>query len=707
VIGYISFAAAVILVRGITASNPAAILAAVALVGLTNAFIRPVFLALIQPFGFLAIAVFGTLLQVAVFFAVGLLPGIDVVDATAAVEGAVIFSVVNIIVSWLVAVRDEESYFGHLIRLLIREHAGAVPDDGLGVVFLQIDGLSDPILLHQVRAGRVPTMSRWIRSGSHRLTPWECQLPSQTSASQAGILHGANDGIPAFRWYEKSIGRLFVSNRPADAAEVEARISNGHGLLADGGTSIGNVFSGDASENILTISRLEGPGGPTRALGPSRSWVYFFSSPFAFARALFLSLGEAGKEVWQARRQAAQGIEPRIQRGGWYPLARAATNVLLRQVTIALIIERMLRGVRVIYADLEDYDEIAHHAGPERGESLDALDGVDAVLRSLEEAAIDAPRPYRFVVLSDHGQSQGATFRQRYGVTIEQAIHALMRVGPDGRIPTAQAQPSSAGGRLEAAAATGTVEPWGALNTFLTELGLSAGWVARLVRRTFRGRSREGFVELGPGRGEVWSGKPDLVVCASGNLALAYFNVSAERVTLEELDALHPGMILTLAAHPGIGFVMVRSREHGPVAIGDLGRHYLSPDRVEGVDPLLPFGPLAADDLRRLDAMPNVGDLVLNSRVDPETEEVAAFEELVGSHGGLGGWQTDAFVLHPSEWPVPETPLIGAPALFPIFVDWLEAAGIRKTAGAAAAGSQPATTAPEESAPETTPVAAA
>jgi hypothetical protein len=111
--------------------------------------------------------------------------------------------------------------------------------------------------------------------------------------------------------------------------------------------------------------------------------------------------------------------------------------------------------------------------------------------------------------------------------------------------------------------------------------------------------------------------------------------------------------------------------------MGRAGVHYLDQGRIVGEDPLAPFGPGAADDLRRLDAMPNVGDLVLNSSLDPSTDEVAAFEELVGSHGGLGGWQTEAFVLYPTDWPEPDGPIVGAPALHRQLTAWLEAAGLR------------------------------
>jgi len=107
-----------------------------------------------------------------------------------------------------------------------------------------------------------------------------------------------------------------------------------------------------------------------------------------------------------------------------------------------------------------------------------------------------------------------------------------------------------------------------------------------------------------------------------------------------------------LAAHPGMGFIMVRSQTDGPVVFGNNGVHYLDDGRVEGEDPLARFGPHAAADLRRHDSLPHVGDIVLNSLLDQSIDEVAAFEELVGCHGGIGGWQTRAVIVHPGDWPL-------------------------------------------------------
>ena len=59
------------------------------------------------------------------------------------------------------------------------------------------------------------------------------------------------------------------------------------------------------------------------------------------------------------------------------------------------------------------------------------------------------------------------------------------------------------------------------------------------------------------------------------------------------------------------------------------------------------------------------------SLYDPEFDEVAAFEELIGSHGGLGGPQTQPLILHPAEWELDEE-LVGADAVYRQIRRWAE-----------------------------------
>jgi hypothetical protein len=197
---------------------------------------------------------------------------------------------------------------------------------------------------------------------------------------------------------------------------------------------------------------------------------------------------------------------------------------------------------------------------------------------------------------------------------------------------------------------------------------------ARRIRASTRDRSVDGEVRLdehprdAPGKDEL---PPELSVMASGNLGLISFPREPGRVTKERIDAIHPRLIPTLREHPGIGFLLVRSENDGPVVLGAEGILHLGSGQVEGDDPLAPFGPQAADHVRRTDRFPHCPDIVLNSTYWAETDEVAAFEELVGSHGGMGGEQSHPFVLFPSDWRHPDEPVIGAETLHRHMRGWL------------------------------------
>ena len=311
-----------------------------------------------------------------------------------------------------------------------------------------------------------------------------------------------------------------------------------------------------------------------------------------------------------------------------------------------------------------------------RPESLDALAGLDGVLATLERVAAAAIRPYRFVVLSDHGQSQGATFRQLSGRTLEEAVTAL------------------AGGPGGAVAETGDVESWGPVNALVSDVSGASSTTARWAQRRSGGADGSGVL-VGPQRGKQTTtadgaDESRLVVAGSGNLGLIWFPHVAGRVTLEELGERFPALVPGLTAEPGVAFVVVDSAR-GPLAVGPRGVRVLADPVAEGEDPLAPFGPRAAADLARVAAMAGAPDVLVHSTVDVLTEEVHAFEELVGCHGGLGGWQNRATLLHPADWAVDddlldrsvpgEAVLYGAEAVHRQLVRWLERCGARHPLG--------------------------
>jgi hypothetical protein len=217
--------------------------------------------------------------------------------------------------------------------------------------------------------------------------------------------------------------------------------------------------------------------------------------------------------------------------------------------------------------------------------------------------------------------------------------------------------------------ATGRDEEWGPSSALLHAIGQGRGWTAWLSRHILRRHERDHSTRLPPAG-------VDLVVTGSGNLGFVYFPQHPGRMSYESLERAFPRLLQNLAEHSGVGFVVVRSDHHGLVVIGRSGMNFVDAGRVAGDDPLAPFGPEALGEIRRHGRLAHVGDIVVNSRIDESTGEVAAFEELVGSHGGLGGWQSEAVLIHPTEWSPPGQ-LVGADAVHAQLVRWLEEVGQR------------------------------
>ncbi|HEY7036420.1 MAG TPA: phage holin family protein [Thermomicrobiales bacterium] len=573
----------------------------------------------------------------------------------------------NVFVAALFSLDDAAGYDWFVVRPLKKTFASTPKSDAPGVLFLEIDGLAQPILQQALDGGYMPTVKRWLDEGSHKLLPWEPDLSSQTSASQAGILLGDNTGIPAFRWYDKGAGKLMVSSKMETARELERRLSNGDGLLAPDGASRWNAFSGDAPDCLCTFSAV---GDRTR--NTSRSYVAYYSNPYTFSRTLALFAGDVVRERYQARRQVRRDELPRIKRKFKYALVRSSTTTVMQEASLFMLISDMFKGVPAVYNTFFAYDEVAHHSGIDRPDALKVLRTLDRAFAKLEQAAKSAPRPYHFVVLSDHGQSMGATFKQRYGQTLSDLVTSL--ISPENRVASAEKN----------------VEDWGTVNLALTEAARQDGRTARLLKRAMRGRTRDGEVDLGPEEDGAKPGErqqfaaADVVVLASGNLGLISFPAWKQRMTYEEITAAFPGLLNGLARHEGIGFVMVHSETDGGIVIGPEGIRYLDQDYAVGKDPVATFGPNAPRHLKRGDGFATAPDILVMSLYDPKTGEVAAFEELVGCHGGLGGTQTQPFVLYPARFAAPTEPIVGAAGLYAVLKGWRTAMTGQPPAGQAA-----------------------
>lgn len=596
-----------------------------ALIAALNAVLPPLVAALRLPLmlalGFVLVLIVDA---VALELAAELLPDAIAVDGfDVALLAALVVAGAMIVLEVLLGVNDDDAYALRVVRRVARRQGVLARTDTPGILFLEIDGLALPVLRDAMRDGSAPTMARWIAEDGYRLTEWETDLSSQTGASQAGILLGSNQDVPAFRWVDKETGTLIACSAPEDCAAIERRRANGNGLLAGGGASRGNLLSGEAEKAILTVSRL---ADEKRANPGYRA---FLANGFNVTRSLVLFGWEVVLEWTAAIRAARRDVRPRGRRGGSYPFLRATICVIVRDLIVYGVLTDMMRGRPAVYATFSSYDEVAHHSGLERADTMEALRKVDQQFGRIERARRYAPRPYEIVVLSDHGQTQGATFKQRNGYGLEQLVERSLG---DGEV---------------------------------------AGFAEGDEQRAMVGHAAGEATGRGAGKRpkDDVSGR-SVVVLGSGNLGLIYLMESRRRLTLEQIEARHPGLLPALRRHPHVGWLLVHSAERGPLALGADGIHQLADGRIEGRDPLAPFSPTAPRHLLRTDGFSNVADIMVGSFYDRDLDEGCAFEELICFHGGLGGPQTRPFILSPGELELPQEPIVGAAAVHRVLSGW-------------------------------------
>ena len=341
-------------------------------ISIINALLWPLLTRILMPFLVLTFGV-GTLIlngMLLGFFAP--IFGITI-EGYAIILTPLAMAIITTALSSLLTIEDEGSYYRSVYRDAKRKRKGELKKYP-GVIIIEIDGLAYDVLCEAIKKGLMPTVKSMIDSKTHTLKEWETDLSSQTGASQAGILHGNNEDITAFRWIEKeNDNQMMQCSGPIQVKELEERISDGNGLLADNGASRSNLFSGDTDNIIFTMSKILN----LKKLY-NRAWFSVFSNPSNFARIVSLFLAEMILEIYSQIKHKILNIQPRIKRGIIYIPTRAGTNVFMREInTQTLIGDMMVGDIDVAYSTYLGYDEIAHHSGVRNNDSWYALKGMD------------------------------------------------------------------------------------------------------------------------------------------------------------------------------------------------------------------------------------------------------------------------------------------------------------------------------------------
>jgi len=606
---------------GVEVSRFVDIIGLVIFLGLVNAILWPILTRIAMPFLVLTFGV-GTLILNGLLLQL-LAPMFGIaIKGPAMILAPLGMAAVTTILSSLITINDDSSYYRSVLNDAEKKRKGNIKDYP-GVIIVEIDGLAHEVLCEAVDRGVMPTMKEMIEGNDYNLRMWETDLSSQTGASQAGILHGNNEGIVAFRWIEKSNGnQMMQCSGITKVPELEKRISNGDGLLVDNGASRSNLFSGDTDNVIFTFSKIMDFGKLY-----NKAWYSVFSNPSNFARIIALFLADIVREIWSQITHSLRNVKPRINRGIMYIPTRAATNVFMREINTSTLIGDMMVGdVDVAYSTYLGYDEIAHHSGVRDSDAWIALKQMDDQIKHLTDANKYSPRDYQFVIQSDHGQTNGATFTQRYGQTFEDFVKSLL---PEDM--TMFAKMTSNDDHF-----VGDYTPFSRKDKKIE-------------------KEKKEAQELSDS---------EVIVLASGNLAMIYLTQWSKRLTYEELNSYFPELIPGLINNEYVGFILVKSQEHGDMAIGKNGTYYLDSNKIDGENPLEGFGDNIAQHLKRTSSFEHTPDILVNSFYDEKADEVCAFEELVGSHGGAGGDQSKPFILYPSSWNVSDDDIIGAENIY-------------------------------------------
>ncbi len=521
-------------------------------------------------------------------------------------------------------------------------------DGRRGIVALQIDALSYADLRRAIALGYCPTISRLLGEEGFHIRRWFSGLPSATPYCQAGIFHGENGGIPAFRFFDKETRRVITCNAPHGVQYIRDRI-HAPGALANGSSYV-NLLDGDARTVAFTVATRERMS-VYRRLGGTRMLLLIAIHPVRVLRMAFQSVVEWLREEWE--RAASQLAARATHAEGIFPFVRILSNVIVRELqTMAIVLDVWL-GVPVIYSTYMQYDELAHHFGPSSTGALSDLRRTDARIAEIWRMIQDgAPRHYDLVILSDHGMTPAKSYRVLFKESLGSTVTKMMSQGPAGvaRSPEADVLTSASEDSEYSDVGPGIMES-------VAQMSRPRHRSWRRALRAVRDwtRSRYGLREIiFPEKYRVDT-RHEVVVTYSSCLALIYFDDVTEQLTREDIvgEPRRAHLYRALLAHPGIGLVLTRSAEgvelesprgRAVIALGSETVRVLA-----GENPLAPYGTAnyVVGAVRDLILQPNSGDIVLFGAYDGY--DIVSFDDQVGAHGSAGGDQVYPFIITPPD----------------------------------------------------------
>ena len=502
-----------------------------------------------------------------------------------------------------------------LDRVVRRARLGRAPTPGRRrLLIVQIDGLAHAVLQRALDEGRMPFLRRLLEHGGYRLHPMSVGLPTSTPAFQMAVMYGVAPDIPGFHYHDKRRRSDVYFPRAGDAAHVEASQAAGRRGIVTGGSTYGCVFTGGASNSLLTFAMLKRPSAP----GLLRALSAVVVLAWVVAKSAAISSVQIGRAL------LAFIADPVGAPRGWKLLAfKVGVSVWIRQLFTLSAARDLYAGTPAVYVNYLDYDIFAHAWGPRHRRALRALRSVDRSLHVLWRVARRVPEHrYDIYLLADHGQAHCTPYdRLTGGRRLERLLFEDF-LDPAGAHEVAPGRPE--GRRLASgikAVRAGRVP--GVVQRFVNYLEHDFPWLLGEVKEARQ--------------------KGGVRVIAAGPNAFVYLLDDPAPLDLERVEQRFPGLAESISRSRGMGLVLARSAD-GPVCYWR-GKRYGLADLGSG-----PFAGRADLDLvvagiRDLMAMPSAGDLVLYGLEAPEGH--VSFIAEIGAHAGPTEDEMQTFIVTP------------------------------------------------------------
>ncbi len=528
--------------------------------------------------------------------------------------------------------------FLNIFKKSIRKIKVKKPLEKKGFVIFQIDGLSYEALRKALSLNLMPHLKKIIKSDKYIFSKYFTGVPSDTPFFQAGLLYGDNDNIPGFRWIERETGEEIIFKKPESAGRIEELLAkNSRGLLR-GGSSYVNLFSGGASRSTFTLSTFSIRYLFKKKVRNFDIFIVFVFHIFTFLKTFFYVFFEAVFEIGERITDILKNRHVRPE--GFFPFARAMSNVIFKEIETFGAIMDISRGVPSIYLDYIGYDELSHHRGPYSFSALRTLKAIDRKIFHIYKAILKTERKYDFFIISDHGHTPSVPFSRLN----------------DGKMLNTIVQDYIGGGDLK------IYEFDTGYNAVFKRLFLYIGdffkkGTCNKIFNKFTGR-------IGLQEEYEYDEKLDwrttdkiIYIMDSGPMANIYFSGNSHRMSVESVEKKIEGLTAMLADIKGIGFIAGVNNSGEAVIYDNVDKkfyeysYYLNNHKnicpaikhIMGNYKDIKEMNTAFLSLERFSKFKNAGDLILFGEYDGKS--IINFENQMGAHGGIGGEQNEPFAV--------------------------------------------------------------